>query len=257
MHVVRLLETQFMYENRIFWRSAVGAFFTIAMPLFLLVLLSIMLGKEQLEIGSEVFPFAQFYVPAMSAMAVVGACFTNVAMTVAIHRDSGLLKRYRGTPLPTWVFVFGKLSHAVLIGLLMVAAIVGVGILFLDVSIAAARMDVLLITLALGAATFCTLGLVMSAVVPNAEAAPAIVQAVVLPLLFISDVFMPMYDAPQWLQNIATVFPIRHFSLALQGAFNGEIAMQGGLGMHLGVLVIWFVVSLPIAIRFFRWEPKR
>lgn len=223
----------------------------------MMVILCLLFGSQQTSGGSAPIYLSTFYVPSISAMAVIGACFTNIAMEVSISRDRGLLKRYRGTPLPTSILVSAKLTHAILLGFLLVICLLCVGAWAFDATVQDMRVGMFSLILILGSATFCALGLAIAAVIPNAEASPAIVQAIVLPLLFISDVFLPMDNAPSWLQWIASVFPVRHFALGLQSSFHPILTNDIQEWVHLVVLSIWFVVGLVVAIRYFRWEPKR
>ena len=254
---MRLVLVQLAYENRVFWRNAIAAFFTVAMPLTLMVLFCLLFGNQEFRFVGGTVKVSTFFVPAISAMAVIGACYTNIAMMVSITRESGLLKRYRGTPLPSWVLLLGKISHAVFVGLLLVVILVLVGVVFFDVTIAWDRVDALILTLVVGSATFCALGLALTTVIPSAQASPAIVQATVLPLLFISDVFIPMQNAPEWLQWFASIFPVRHFALSLQASFNPYISGSGYEWLHLSVMGLWFVFGLVVATIFFRWEPRK
>lgn len=248
MRTARLLARQVAYENRVFWRNPVAAFFTVAFPLILLAIFNLVFG------GST--RMTAYLVPGILALSVVGACFTNVAMGVAIDRDSGLLKRLRGTPLPTWALLGGKLAHAVLLAMLLAAVVAAAGALFYGVALPPAAVPACLLALALGAATCCALGLAATAAIPHAQAAPAIVQAAVLPLLFISDVFIPMHRAPAWLVAVADVFPLRHFVLALQAAFNPLDA--GGVPWgRLAAMTVWLLLGAAAAARFFRWEARR
>ena len=257
MKPVRLLFTQLAYENLVFWRNAIAAFFTVALPLVMLVILCLVFGNQQTGDTSNPIYISTFYVPSMCALAVIGACFTNIAMEVSISRDRGLLKRYRGTPLPTSTLVSAKIVHAVMLGFVLVICLVCVGVWFFNAAIDGLRIGMFAAVLVLGSATFCALGLAIAALIPNAESSPAIVQAIALPLLFISGVFLPMDNAPAWLQWIASVFPVRHFALGLQSSFHPILSGSIESWVNLGVLALWLVLGLLVAIRFFRWEPKR
>jgi ABC-2 type transport system permease protein len=95
----------------------------------------------------------------------------------------------------------------------------------------------------------------VTTVVPNAEAAPAVINGIILPLLFISDVFFVQGSTPDWLTRIADLFPVRHYVQAMTNAFNpfdptirwGDLAWVAG----------WGLVGAVIALRFFRWEARR
>ena len=131
------------------------------------------------------------------------------------------------------------------------------GALFYGVDAPTNTIPAFLVTLIVGAATFCTLGLAITSIIPNGDASPAIVNASILPLMFISDVFIPLNDAPAWLTTFADIFPVRHFSLALQTAFNPFETGMGFEPVHLLVMAGWMACGLLLAVRFFSWAPRR
>lgn len=242
MNTAALTLRQFSYENKAFWRNPAAAFFTFVFPLMFLV------------IFNGLFEETQFYVPAIAAFAVITACFTNVAMGVTIARDQGVLKRVRGTPLPAVSYLLGRVLHAVFIALLLVVIVTIAGALLYDVD-PPADPGRFLATLAIGAASFCALGLAFTALIPNEEAAPAVVNAAVLPLSFVSDIFIPSDHAPDWMQTIADLFPIKHFAQAMLASFDPSF--RAWSTADLVVIGIWGVAGLLAAIRFFSWEPRR
>ena len=248
---------QVRYENTAFWRNPVAAFFTIVFPLMFLVIFNLMFGGVATDDQGEPLNLANFFVPGIVVFAVVGACYTNIAMGIAFSRDGGLLKRVRGTPLPSWAYLFGRIAHSVLLAILLVVIVTGAGVLFYGVDIPTNTLPAFVVTLAVGAATFCTLGLAITSVIPNANASPAIVNTSILPLLFISDVFIPLDEAPAWLKILADIFPVRHFALALHTSFD---PLQTGAGfewVHLLVMAAWLAGGFLVALRFFRWESRR
>ena len=242
MNAVALMFKQFAYENKAFWRNPAAAFFTFVFPLMFLV------------IFNGLFDETQFYVPAIGAFAVISACFTNIAMSVTIARDQGVLKRMRGTPLPPLSYLLGRVFHAVFIALVLVAIVTVAGALFYDVD-PPSDPGRFLATLAVGAASFCALGLAFTALIPNEEAAPAVVNAAVLPLSFVSDIFIPSDHAPAWMQTIADIFPTKHFAQAMLASFDPSF--RAWSGTDLVVIAIWGVVGLVAAMKFFSWEPRR
>jgi ABC-2 type transport system permease protein len=198
-----------------------------------------------------------FYVPAIAALSVISACYTNIAIGIAFSRDRGVLKRVRGTPLPAIAFIGGRIISATLIALLLVAVVVAFGALFYDVDVPTDTAPAFIVSLIVGAATFCALGLAVTAIIPNADAAPAVVNGTVLPLLFISDVFIPLEDAPGWLLDFASLFPVVHFSHALLTAFNPFETGAGFEVKDLAVLAAWGVAGVVLAVRYFDWEPRK
>ena len=258
MNSILLALRQVRYENSAFWRNPAAAFFTIIFPLMFLFIFNTVFGSEvATDESGRTYKLSNFYVPAIMVFAITSACYNNVAMGIAFARDGGLLKRVRGTPLPSWSYLTAKIVHSVLLTAMLVIVVTGAGRLFYDVDIPTTTLPALLLALAVGAATFCTLGLAITTVIPNADASPAIVNASILPLLFISDVFIPLDNAPAWLTMVADVFPVRHLALALHSAFDPYQTGAGFEWVDLLVMAGWMVGALLITIRFFRWEPRR
>ena len=139
---------------------------------------------------------------------------------------------------------------------MLVIIVTAAGALFYDVDIPTNTLPGLLVSLVVGAAAFCALGLATTAVIPNAESSPAIVNVSVLPLLFISDVFIPLHDAPSWITRVADFFPVRHFAQAMHKPFNPFETGTGFEPVHLLVMAAWMVGGLLVALRFFSWEPR-
>lgn len=246
---------QVVYTNKAFWRNPAAAFFTLVFPIMFLVIFSLIFGNQNITVAGVKTTVATFYVPAITAFAVITACYTNIAIGLSFQRDAGVLKRIRGSPLPSWAYMFGRIAHAVLLSLLLVIICAGFGRLFYGAALPTHTLPAFLLTLVAGAATFCALGIAITAAVPNADAAPAVVNASVLPLLFISNVFIPLQNAPAWLDTVSKIFPIRHFADALVGSYFSPTG-SGLYGNDLLVLAAWGVAALLIAVRFFSWEPR-
>jgi ABC-2 type transport system permease protein len=256
MSSAQLMLRQVAYENKAFWRNPASAFFTFAFPLMFLVIFNLAFGAQVIRRPEGTTNLATlFIVPAITAFSVITACYTNIAIRVAFSRDEGILKRIRGTPLPAWAFLVGRIFHACLVALLLVVIVLVFGVTFYDVSVPTTKLPAFIVTLIVGAATFSSLGLAITTVIPNADASPAIVNASILPLLFISDIFLNI-DA-DWVVTVSNIFPVRHFSEALQAVFNPFKAGAGFSAEHLLIMTAWFVVGLVVSIRFFTWEPRR
>ena len=234
---------QFRYENRSFWRNPASAFFTFVFPLMFLVIFN----------GLDLGPGPEFYVPSITAFSIITACYTNIAISVTFLRDEGVLKRLRGTPLPPWAFLLARVVHATFIAVILVLLVLAAGRFFYDVNLPSDSWGQFAITVILGAAAFSALGLSFTALIPNPDAAPPMVNFSILPLLFVSDVFLPADNAPAWLQKLADVFPIKHYAQAIMDTFMGnDWDLQGLL-----VIALWGIGGLILAIRYFSWEPRR
>ncbi|HEV3101703.1 MAG TPA: ABC transporter permease [Candidatus Dormibacteraeota bacterium] len=256
MSDVQLALRQVWYINKAFVRNPASAFFTLVFPLMFLVIFSVIFGNGTIQVARDVtVNVATFYVPAISAFSVITACYTNIAISLSFARDSGGLKRIRGSPLPVWAYMFARISHAVLIAVLLVAICAAFGAIFYHATLPTATLPAFVLAVIVGAASFSALGVAVTCVIPNADAAPAVVNASILPLLFISNVFIPLRNPPQWLDLAGKIFPVRHFADSLVSSF---FALSGSGLQTNDLLVIgaWGVAGMIIAIRFFDWEPR-
>jgi ABC-2 type transport system permease protein len=257
---LRLAGRQLAYENTSFWRNPAAAFFTFVFPLMFLVIFNLIFGSDTTPrfncLGGREVSVSNFYVPAVTAFAIISACYTNIAITVAFTRDEGVLKKMRGTPLPTWVYLFGRIVHSILIAVILVVIVVLFGRAFYDVEIPGHTMPAFLATLGVGAACFSALGLAVTAIIPNADAAPAVVNATILPLLFISDIFISLDRAPQYLTTFSNIFPVKHFSNGMLHAYNPCPTGSGFVANDLIVMGLWCLGGILASARFFSWEPR-
>lgn len=245
---------QVRYTNIAFWRNSAAAVFTFAFPVIFIVLLSAVFGGGKVRTTSGVVvATSAFYVPAIGVFAIVSACFTNIAMTVTIQRDSGVLKRVRGTPLSASSYLGARVLHSILMSALLLAICVALGGAFYHAGWPSPAA--LIVTLIVGAACFCSLGLALTAAIPDAHAASPMVNAIILPIFLVSDIFVPPGHLPDWLNTVSVLFPVRHFSDAMQTAFFP--ATSGFSWPDLGILAAWGVAGALLATRFFSWEPRR
>jgi ABC-2 type transport system permease protein len=244
-----LLWHQIRYEQLSFWRNPQSAFFTFVFPVVIIVIFGAMFGGRQ---GSSYFyglSALQYYVPTIAAVSVLGSCYSQLAIVLSIRRQDGILKRVRATPLPAWAYFLGLLAHCVLVSVVDVTLIVGVGRLY-GVPFPTHWLAILA-ALTLGAASFCALGVGVASLIRNAEAAPAVVQLILFPLVFISGTYIPIHSV--LLNRISGALPVRPFNEALLGPF----AQHAGLDWrNLGVLLAWGVAGAVVAVSRFRWNPR-
>lgn len=257
MNAVVLTLRQSRYDMRAFWRNSAAALFTFVFPLMFLVMFDAVLGNQDFATEGGEIDGSTFYVPAILAFSVITACYTNIAMSVTVARDRGVLKRVRGTPLPVAVFLVGRILQAVAVAVMLVVLVLAAGIALYGVELESDRVPALCVSLVVGAAAFCALGLALAGFVPNAEGAPAVVNFSVLPLLFISDIFIPTVEAPAWLNHLASIFPVAHFAEAMHAAFNPYETGAAWEVKDLAIMAAWGVAGVAVALRYFTWEPRR
>jgi ABC-2 type transport system permease protein len=251
----RLALHQFRYDQKVFWRNSASVFFTVMLPLIFLFLFATIFGNDEIEeLGVKT---TTYYVPAIVALAVISTTTVALAINLTTDRERGLLKRVRGTPLPTPVFVSGRVGNSLVISLLMVILIAVLGRLVYGVSVPDQTIPALLVTLAVGAFAFSCLGFALTTIIPNEDAAPAVTNAIVLPLYFISGVFIPDSELPEGVLHVADAFPVRPFFQAFFTAWDPNTTGAGFEWGHLAVVAAWGVAALVIAMLAFRWEPRR
>ena len=242
------------FDLLIFRRNPAATFFTVILPLIFLVIFTSIFGNETLENGARV---ATLYVPGILALAIISATAVNLAINMTTRRERGLLKRVRGTPIPPWVFLASQALAGFVISLVMTVIIVVVGRILFGVSLNANGIPALLISLIIGATSFAMIGLALTTIIPSEDASPAVTNAVFLPLYFISDVFIAGDATPEWIQNIASIFPVRHLAHALQESFNPFAESTPFPVGNWLVIAAWGVAAAAVALRGFRWTPRR
>lgn len=254
MKALTTLFRQATYVNKMFWRNPASAFFTFAFPLMFLVIFTALLGSTLLQVDGRLIHQSSYYVAAMAAFAVISSSYTNIAMTVTFQRDLGILKRAHGTPLPASSYLGARVLHALFVAIILVVITAAFGRIAYDAEIPTGiTLLHFLVTLLVGSMSFCALGFAITSIIPNADAAPAIVNASILPLLFLSGIFIPLGDhAPTWIVWVARIFPVRHFASALQSGFLGTTFSW----TDVVVVAAWGVGGLLLAIRYFSWEPR-
>ena len=246
MNHLHLLRRQVVAENRAFWRNPASAFFTFAFPLVFMIILDLVFATGG---GEEALIF---YTPAIIAFSIVNAGFTTLAMSITIARDEGILKRIHGTPLPTRTYLAARVIHSAAMGLVLAAIVAGFGAIVFGVQVPWGSLGLVLVVLLVSAATFSAWGLAIAGLVPNASAAPAVVNAIVLPLLFISNTFIRIEDGV--LVTIGNLFPIRPFAEMLQALWDPRLGTFEWTSLLF--VAAWGVVGLLVARRTFTWEPR-
>jgi ABC-2 type transport system permease protein len=251
-----LLLHQLRYDQKVFWRNPAAVFFSVMFPVILLLIFATIFGDEIVEVNGGIETTA-YYVPAIITLAVISATMQTLTMSLVIAREDGRLKRGRATPMPPWVFIAGRVGNSIVVAFLMLVLVAGIGALLYDVAIPWGQLPQLAVVLVVGAASFCCLGIALTAAIPSQDAAAPIVNALLLPLYFLSGVFIPDDQLPSGVIAFADAFPVRHFFEAFFDAYM--TAPDGGATVawgHLAVVAAWGVAGLLLAIRFFSWTPR-
>ncbi len=238
---------QYRLERRMFWRNPTAAFFNAGVPLLFLLLFGVVFAgdADQLEV----------LVPGIAAMSVMTTTFNALAHNVVSLRERGILKRMRSTPLPSSAYLAALGGHALTNTVVQVLLVTVVGRLVFGLGWPRdwAALGVFVVA---GAACFAALGVALAHVIPQAESAPAYVNAIFLPVIGVSGVFYDETSAPALITDIAQVLPLTHLVDGIAGAWVDG----AGLGTHWGALLVvlaWGALAAVPAVRGFDWEARR
>jgi ABC-2 type transport system permease protein len=249
-----LLVRQIRYQILMFRRVPIALFFTLMLPLIMLVLFNALFGDGEVTVDGNTWPTRQFYTGGLAAFTAVSATYTNLANMVPIRREEGVLKRWRGTPLPTWIYFAGMIGSAVVIAIFGVLIMLGLGVVAYDLEVEAAKIPAAGLTFVVGVAAFAALGMAVAGLVSSASSASAVANATILPLAFISNVFIPIEEPPAWLATIGDIFPLKPFASSFQDAFNPLVEAPAFDWGALARVAAWGIAGLVVALTSFRWE---
>ncbi len=251
------LVRQVRYQLTMFLRSPVAVFFTVMLPLIMLLLFNSLFGDADVDTPEGTWPLRQFYVGGLAAFTAVSATFTNLANVVPIRREEGILKRWRSTPLPLATHIAGMIGAAIIVAAAGVLLMVGIGVVLYGVETEAGKVPTAVAMFVVGVGAFAALGIAVASRVRTAETAPAVANALILPLAFVSDVFVQMSDPPRWLTTIADVFPLRPFAQTFQDVFNPLVDAPAFVWDRFARVAAWGVFGVVLSLRYFRSEPTR
>ena len=250
---LQLVAHQTRYELLAFFRNKQSRFFTVALPIIFLVIFVSVFGNDKL--GPSGIKASTYYVPGISALAVIAGSFVNLVISLTAQRETGVLKRRRATPVPAWVLIAARAFTAVVVGLGVMTVLLCIGRFAYGVTLPSRTLPAVILTAIVGAVTFVCLGFALTTAIKTEDAAQPMVQAIMLPLYFISGIFIPNVSLPRWLRDVAQVFPVQHLSDGLHHAFDPATHGTGIVWTDLGVLVLWMAVGLAVALVRFTWTP--
>jgi ABC-2 type transport system permease protein len=258
MSTLGLTTHQVRYDLRAYSRNPRARVFTLATPVILLLLLLSIFHSGNVHLNGQKLVIAEYYVPHIIVMGVLGAAFGNLLVTIVGKRESGSLKRRRATPVPAAALIAGDVVSSIVTALVIAAVLILIGVLFFHVTLDAAGLGVVVLLCVLSAASYSAIAYAVSYFIGTVEAAAPAVQLTTLPLYFLSGVFIPSTNLPTWLNDFMSYLPVRPLGVALQAAFVP--ATNGGSrfdGSALLVILVWGVAGALFAARRFSWMPRR
>ena len=238
---------QYRLERKMFWRNPSAAFFNFMLPLLFLALFGAIYSGSQADLD--------VIVPGIAGMSVMTTTFNALAMNLVFLREQGVLKRLRGTPLPSGAYLASLAANAVTNTAIQLCIVIGAGSLVFGVGLPEDWL-MLAVFIAAGVACMASLGVALSHAIPNFDSAPAYVNAIFLPVIVLSGVFYDADAAPTFLRDIAQALPLTHLIDGLSAALVNGAAFADHLD-DLAVLLIWAGLGTVLAVRGFSWEARR
>lgn len=249
------------YELRTFFRERDAVVFVFAYPVIMMAIFATVFGQDgaTVQAGDVDIPFAQYFLPGMLATGVMLSSFQSLAISISVERDEGGLKRLRGTPLPATAYFLGKIGQVLGSGLVQTAILLAVAATLFDVALPTTAGDwaTFAWVYLLGTAAGSVCGVAFSSVPRSGRSASAVVTPIVLVLQFISGVFFQWDALPTWMQQVASVFPLRWLVEGMQAVFLPDaVAGDVDLAAVAAVLAVWLVAGLVVGARWFRWRRR-
>jgi len=235
---------QYRLERRMFWRNPSAAFFNFVLPLLFLAAGGALLSASQRDLNK--------LIPAIAGMSVMSTTFTALAYNIVFLRERGVLKRIRGTPLPTVSYFGGVAANAVTNTAMQIAIVILAGRLIFGIGWPMDWLSLIVFVLA-GVICLAALGVAFAHAIPNFESTAAYVNAVFLPVVFVSFYVFDSSSAPGFLRTIAEALPLKPLIAGLSGAMVTGSGLSENLDA-LAVIAIWGAFGLYLAVRGFSWE---
>jgi ABC-2 type transport system permease protein len=248
-----LIAWQVRYEQRSFWRNRRASLFGFLFPVLLFVIFATLNKDAHLDVDGGI-PYVTWYLPGIIAYSLVTTAFSNLAISLATARDTGVLKRVRGTPLPWWAFLAGRVGSALAVAALTTALLLALGAITYGVDIPVDTLPGLVLALVVGTACFTALGIAVVRFMPRADSAGPILAILVTPVALVSNVFFPVSHS--WITDVAGVLPLKPLSDALHAAFSPATAAPGIEWGDLLALAAWLAVGSAMMVRFLRVQAR-
>jgi ABC-2 type transport system permease protein len=245
--IAALAWRQYRLERRLFWRNPSAAFFNFLLPLLFLAFFGAIFSANQHDLN--------VIVPGIAGMAVMSTTFTALAFNMVFLREQGVLKRMRGTPMPGISYFLGIAGNAVTNAAVQIIIITVAGRLFFGTGWPKNVIELIVFVTA-GVVCFAALGVAFAHAIPNFDSAPAYVNAVFLPVIFVSGVFYDAAKAPGFLKGIAEALPLKHLIDGLSGAMVKGTSLGANI-TALGVIAAWGLLGILLAVRGFSWDQRR
>jgi ABC-2 type transport system permease protein len=249
LHVTR-------FQLRAFLRNRRARMLTLVIPLILLALLAGVFHGGETEVSGVKIDYRQFFVPSVIVFSLTLTTLAMLVSSVVQQRELGILKRRRATPMPAWAIILSQALTVVLMAIVTVVLLLIVGAVAFGVHFPVKGVPALVLGVLCGAVAFCGLGYALSTFADSADSAQPMIQLVMFPLFFISGIWIPLSELPNWLSIIAKVFPVEHVADLVHRAYVGAVPI-GPVLFDVAVLLAWAALGAAVAAKRFVWLPPR
>jgi ABC-2 type transport system permease protein len=251
-----LLVHQVRYDLVASLRNPRARFFTFVFPVLMLVVFAGLFGHGTTVVEGVRVKLSQYYVTGILALSIITAGYASLVVSIATARETGVLKRRRATPASPALLIAGQALSTLVIALVMSGILLVVGRLAYGISLPAGALVAIAFAIVVGTLSFACLGYAVAGIIGSPDAAQPVVQATMLPLYFISGVWIPTDRLGHTLNSIASVFPVEHLAAALHHASVHSSIGSALAPKDLAVLGVWALAAAVFAIRRFSWLPS-
>jgi len=242
----------FVMQLKLYLREPVAFFFSLAYPALLLLLFGFIFGNDpDPEFWGRNFGTVDASVPAYAGIIIGTVALMGIPIDTAANRETGVLRRYRATPLHPAAYLLASVAVYLMIALLGLAILVLTGKLVFGLRIAGSWLNVLA-AITLSALSFYSLGYLIASLVPTARAAQAVGMVIFFPMMFLSGAGMPLQLLPEGLRKVSDFLPLSYVVRLIQGLWFGEL--WSDLWLSVLVLIGMLVIATAISTKIFRWE---
>ena len=244
------------YGLRAFARNRKARLLTLVFPLLLLVIFEGIFNQGKVAVNGVQVDYGVFFAPSVIVFTLTTTTLAMLISSVVSQRELGILKRRRATPLPASAIVVSQSLTVILMAIAAVAVLLLVAGVVFGTTVPLAGVPTLIAGVLFGSAAFCGLAYALSTFVDSADSAQPLIQLVMFPLFFISGVWVPTSQLPDWLQTVAAIFPVEHVADLVHRSFVGAVGL-GPVLTDVGALILWTVVGARVAAARFGWMPSR
>jgi ABC-2 type transport system permease protein len=249
---MRGLGKLFLMQFKLYLREPVAFFFSLAYPALLLLLFGFIFGNEpDPEFWGRSFGTVDASVPAYTGIIIGTVALMGIPIDTAANRETGVLRRYRATPLHPTAYLIASVAVYLGIALLGMTILVVTGLLVFGLRIMGSWFSILA-AFTLSAFSFFSVGYLIASIVPTARMAQAVGMVIFFPMMFLSGAGMPLQLLPEGLQKVSDFLPLSYVVRLIQGLWFGDAWLT--LWLPTLVLAVILVVGTALSAKLFRWE---